>query len=142
MKANPMPQDSLRAVIYVSHATQAFTLDDAVVLGEQARRLNALDGITGLLACNGSAFCQYVEGMPGAIDDLLERLGRDLRHRDLRITFDEPVVARAVPSWEMRVFGRDEWGGFRLSEISAGLPSRMPETLRSAILASTALVVN
>lgn len=136
-----MIQDSLRAVIYVSDATREFAHDDAVMLAERARRLNALDGISGLLACNGRVFCQYIEGMPAAIEDLMERLRRDPRHHNMRITFDEAVVARATPSWEMRIFGRDEWGGFRTRDVRANLSPHMPEAVRSAILASTALVV-
>ena len=135
-----MTDDSLRAIVYVSEATQAIDEDHAIVLAEQARRLNALDGITGMLVCNGTAFCQYVEGSPGAIDDLLARLRRDPRHRDLRITFDQPQAARSTPSWEMRLFGMDAWGGFNARDIGNNLPARMADEVRAAILASTALV--
>ena len=73
------------------------------LLGLQAGRLNALDGITGLLVFNGERFCQTIEGAPAAINDLLARLDRDPRHADVEVIDDTEVEARRFRSWDMQL---------------------------------------
>jgi hypothetical protein len=73
------------------------------LLGLEASRLNALDGVSGLLVFNGTSFCQTIEGAPDAIDALMERLQRDPRHRDIRIIADESIRERRFRSWDMQL---------------------------------------
>jgi hypothetical protein len=72
-------------------------------LGLEAARLNALDGITGLLVYNGERFCQTVEGAPAAIDSLMERLQADSRHHDLAVIDDAVIPQRRFRSWDMQL---------------------------------------
>lgn len=94
---------SLRSVTYTSRAVSPFDDQAFHNLGIEAGRLNALDGITGLLVYNGSRFSQTIEGAPDALDDLIGRLRRDQRHADFLIVEDAPIANRRFRSWDMQV---------------------------------------
>lgn len=94
--------DPLRSLTYVSTPTQPFDPEELHVLANEAARLNALEGITGLLIFNGQRFCQTVEGGVDSIDLLLARLRRDPRHRKLTVTADGIIEARSFGTWRMR----------------------------------------
>lgn len=93
----------LRSVTYVSRASSAMSEAEFTLLGLDAGRLNALDGITGLLVFNGKRFCQTIEGAPAAIDDLLGRLRRDPRHDEFTVVNDEATETRRFRSWDMHL---------------------------------------
>ena len=93
----------LRSVTYVSRVNGPMSELEFTQLGLEAGRLNALDGITGLLVFNGERFCQTIEGAPAAIDDLLARLLRDPRHTNVEVIGDEEVEARRFRSWDMQL---------------------------------------
>src|SRR5689334_25199972 len=93
---------SLRSVTYTSRVVPPFGDNAFQHLGLEAGRLNALDGITGLLVFNGTRFSQTIEGGAEAIDDLIARLQRDPRHTDFQIVSDEPIAARRFRSWDMQ----------------------------------------
>lgn len=95
--------NSLRSLTYASRVSDAMSDTEFTQLGLEAGRLNALDGITGLLVFNGERFCQTIEGAPAAIDDLLTRLHRDPRHTDLIILSDEAASERRFRSWDMQL---------------------------------------
>ena len=98
-----MTGPNLRSLTYVSQATESMDELAFTQLGLEAGRLNALDGITGLLVFNGKSFCQTVEGSREAIDSLVDRLSNDTRHDDLRTLIDEPIAQRRFRSWDMQL---------------------------------------
>ena len=95
--------DRLRSLTYVSRVSDSMSETEFTQLGLEAGRLNALDGITGLLVFNGERFCQTVEGAPAAIDDLLKRLHRDPRHTEIEVVDDEVIEVRRFRSWDMQL---------------------------------------
>lgn len=52
---------------------------------KQARMLNALNAITGVLAFNGECFVQFVEGPSDAVAALAKALAHDPRHTQFTI---------------------------------------------------------
>jgi hypothetical protein len=98
-----MSSIALRSVTYSSRAVLPFGEQDFHRLGLEAARLNALDGITGLLVFNGDGFCQTIEGSPEAIGDLLCRLRHDPRHSAFTILNDEAIQERRFRSWDMQL---------------------------------------
>lgn len=62
---------------------------------------NSRDGITGCLTVVDGQFVQILEGEPGALDLLMERLRGDTRHTDVRVLKRERVAERAFPTWSM-----------------------------------------
>lgn len=94
---------TLRSLTYVSQAAEPMPEEAFNLLGVEASRLNALDGISGLLVFNGASFCQTIEGSPEAVEALLGRLLRDPRHTDVRVIADERVPTRRFRSWDMQL---------------------------------------
>lgn len=126
-----MPDAPLRSLIYVSRADPNLTSDDLDRIHHSAVNLNALDGITGLLAYDGKYFIQYVEGVHDAVADLLDRLGRDPRHSNIDIRSDEPIDERSFPDWSMNLV-RITAGRF---EARDGLDGHLPATASAAVRA-------
>lgn len=93
----------LFALAYTSRATRNLSAEDIARIQSTASRTNALDGVTGLLLFTGTHFAQVVEGAQSAIDELLQRLKADERHRDIRVHFAKPIERRSFPSWDMKV---------------------------------------
>jgi hypothetical protein len=95
--------DGLRSLTYVSRSSGPMSETEFTQLGLEAGRLNALDGITGLLVFNGERFCQTIEGAPAAIDDLLGRLRRDDRHAHVEVIDNGMIETRRFRSWDMQL---------------------------------------
>ena len=93
----------MRQIVYCSITTapngRAPEAIPAIV--REAAPRNGLEGVTGLLYAEGDAFLQAIEGAEESIADLLDRLERDPRHRDLRILVDRDVDTREFGDWTM-----------------------------------------
>ena len=125
----------LKSLVYTSLASLDLRAGDLVAIHETARRLNALDGITGVLVFNGSRFLQMVEGSPEAIDALLERLRADPRHSAIEIRDERTVEARAFPEWSMELVTVSARYLEARDEIGDVLPDSVPAAVRERILA-------
>jgi hypothetical protein len=93
----------LKTLTYTSLARLDLTAEDLAAIHQTARHLNALDGITGLLVFDGARFLQIVEGSEEAIDNLVERLRRDVRHSAFEIRDQRLVQERSFPDWSMEL---------------------------------------
>ncbi|MCR6659691.1 MAG: BLUF domain-containing protein [Asticcacaulis sp.] len=67
---------------------------------------NGRDGITGFLIFDKFHFLQILEGAPEDIQQTLQRIRADPRHRDLTVIADRPVPGRAFTDWAMGGFIR------------------------------------
>lgn len=99
LKTSP---DALEQLIYVSIDTREVTnpIRAADILAE-ARRNNARDDITGVLTFTGGRFIQILEGRNDRLEDLLERLAVDHRHRDMNILARRTITHRDFQGWDM-----------------------------------------
>ena len=131
-----MSQNPLRSLTYFSQAVEPMSDVEFTQLGLEAGRLNALDGITGLLVFNGARFCQTIEGAPEAIDNLLERLARDPRHSEIEIVSDEPIDRRCFRSWDMQFLSVPDDRGVALALASSRLDSEVDVAARAKIYAT------
>ena len=93
---------TLERLIYESSATGSTgsLLNLAAILGE-AQRNNYRDGLTGALAAHEERYIQVIEGPASALDNLLSRLDRDPRHRNIVILDRAPIADRAFGGWAM-----------------------------------------
>jgi Sensors of blue-light using FAD len=91
----------LRSLTYSSWASRALVTSDLERILQSCRVNNGLDGVTGILIYSGGAFVQVLEGAPHALDDALERIRRDTRHRDLTVRDDRLIPERSFPNWDM-----------------------------------------
>lgn len=130
---------SLRSLTYVSQVVDAMSEAEFTQLGLKAARLNALDGITGLLVFNGNRFCQTIEGSPAALDDLLARLRRDDRHAEVEVVQDEAISERRFRSWDMQLLSVPADREQALAIARARLDSHADMAARSKIYEVVAL---
>jgi Sensors of blue-light using FAD len=88
---NPMaPAETSFQLLYVSHLAPG--ADFAVVKGivDVARLRNPAHGITGALLFDGERFCQLIEGAEHEVGALMQSIGRDPRHTNVRVLFSGP----------------------------------------------------
>ena len=100
----------MRQVIYRSITTHPGRLAAAQIpaIIQQAVARNGLEGVTGLLYCEGDSFLQAIEGDQRGMDDLLDRLQSDDRHRDMRVLVDREIDEREFGDWTMAFRDRRE----------------------------------
>ena len=115
---------------YRSRQTQILSEADIYKLLDQASRLNALDGITGLLFISGDSFFQIVEGSHEAIADLKQRLARDPRHQAIETLLEAESDAKLFLGWDMKRVTEDNSARAQMvaSLIS---PRKLPDDVRS-----------
>lgn len=93
--------EPLTFIVYASTAADSFDHDRLVELLTESRTNNARDNITGMLVYRHPDFIQMLEGPDAAVRALLERIGRDPRHTDVRVLLDEQVTERTFSTWSM-----------------------------------------
>jgi hypothetical protein len=124
----------LKTLTYTSRARLDLTDEDLHDILREARALNALDGITGLLVFDGSRFLQIVEGTEEAIDNLMERLRRDRRHNAVEVRDERVVEQRSFAGWTMELV-RVSAGYLRArDEIETKLPANVSPPVRDLAL--------
>jgi hypothetical protein len=124
----------LKTVTYTSLARLDLTGADLADIHATGRRLNALDGVTGLLIFNGTRFVQVIEGGESAIDDLVERLRADDRHSAFEIRDERIVAERAFPDWSMELVTVSARYFEAKEEIAKALPTGLSPAVRELIL--------
>lgn len=126
-----------KALTYTSWARPGIRADEVAAIVTSARVNNPLDGITGILIFNGTAFMQILEGAQSAIDDLVQRLMRDPRHSNVTIRDQRAIDARIFPDWAM-AFARLEDGSFEGEpEVTRALERDLPPALRNIVAGMT-----
>ncbi|MDJ0760743.1 MAG: BLUF domain-containing protein [Woeseiaceae bacterium] len=98
----------MRGVVYVSEALVYFDKMALESLAAEAAALNFDRGITGYLYFEKDRFVQYIEGDDDTIEDLMEVISRDKRHRVLHAVVEHELKERRFPSWHMRQLRRKE----------------------------------
>ncbi|HSB64619.1 MAG TPA: BLUF domain-containing protein [Thermoanaerobaculia bacterium] len=88
-------------LIYSSEATPGLAETELEQMLEESRIRNKAHGITGVLLLVEGAFLQILEGEKDDVDNLMERINRDPRHRGVKVFYEEEVDERAFESWSM-----------------------------------------
>lgn len=88
-------------VTYTSSATRLLSVGQLVELIEQIRPKNERLGVTGLLLYSGGTVVQTLEGDERVVDDLLDVIAVDARHRGVRVLDRRLVAERAFSTWSM-----------------------------------------
>lgn len=93
----------MRQIIYrsITTSTSGRAADDIPDIVREAAPRNGLDGITGLLYSEEDAFLQAIEGPDDSVSDLMARLEKDHRHRDLTVLVDRSIAEREFGDWTM-----------------------------------------
>ena len=91
----------LRRIIYTSQATKELSKRNLLDLLHESRAFNKIDNITGVLLYKQGYFLQVLEGKTKVIDNLIERLIRDSRHKHFKIIQDNSIESRLFQNWRM-----------------------------------------
>ena len=98
-----------RQLLYLSRAKNEMTESDLRILLEEARHLNTVHGITGLLLFADMHFIQCIEGSSEAVAQLAENIRGDVRNEEFSVLIDHHVDERSFDQWSM---------GFKSSSVS------------------------
>lgn len=107
----------MRGVVYVSEALVYFDKMALESLAAEAAALNFDRGITGYLYFEKDRFVQYIEGDEDTIDELMQVITRDKRHRVLHSIVEDGLEERRFPSWHMRQLRRKELCEVKLEHL-------------------------
>jgi class 3 adenylate cyclase len=99
----------MKRLIYISHATRAFTVQEIETIGTASANNNQQNEITGVLLFIQGIFFQILEGKPKDIDRVYGKILKDPRHNEiLCLKAEEHVKTRMFPEWSMRVINFEE----------------------------------
>lgn len=88
-------------LIYSSVSSTPMQMDELEDLLEHAQASNPHHGITGALVYADGYFLQILEGERGAVQDLMARIGKDLRHETIAVLQAAEVQRPAFADWKM-----------------------------------------
>jgi len=91
----------LRSIVYVSTSVLPFTEQQLESLLIEARGLNAISGVTGVLLYHDGNFMQCLEGPTDALQVTYDRILASRRHRNVLALLDMPTAARSFADWQM-----------------------------------------
>ncbi len=91
----------VRQIVYISSSPSRDEPKEIAAILAAARRNNAAEGITGLLAFVDGSFLQVLEGEAGAVSRRFEIIRRDARHSFVIKLLDRDVPERMFPDWSM-----------------------------------------
>ncbi|MEC7118830.1 MAG: BLUF domain-containing protein [Pseudomonadota bacterium] len=106
--------NELMRVTYVSRSTfkpfkaQSGIEPNVARILSQSRRNNLHRHLVGVLYYGNGCFFQCLEGREQDIQNLLESLRKDPRHRDLEILSKEPIEYLSFMDWSMKYVSLDE----------------------------------
>ncbi len=91
---------AVRVLVYASRARRPFGDPELLELLVAARAHNERRGVSGMLVYAAGSFLQQVEGEPGDVEGVWQRIRLDARHHDLRVLADE-TADRTFEDWSM-----------------------------------------
>lgn len=94
-------EHALVSLVYCSSATHPFSEQELADLLAVSRARNSARDITGMLLYRGGEFVQILEGARSDVESLMEIIGRDPRHEDVRVLIEEPLHERRFAEWTM-----------------------------------------
>ena len=131
----------LKILTYTSWARAGLRPDEVAAILSAAKINNPLDGITGLLIFNGTAFMQVLEGSEAAIDGLTARLVGDPRHSNMSIRDSRLIEARSFPNWSMAYLRLDSGEFQGQDEVVKALSRDLPQPVRNIVMGLTQSVL-
>lgn len=91
----------LKRIVYTSAATDLCDQNEIDCILVDSKKLNAENGITGILYFSNNFFIQYFEGVGTEVDSTFSRIERDNRHTDLRVVLQGDTKEREFGDWSM-----------------------------------------
>lgn len=109
-------------IIYSSVSSTPMQLDELEDLLEHAQDTNEVDGITGALVYADGHFLQILEGDRSAVERLMMRISKDLRHETIVVLQAGDIPAATFPDWTMAYVSAtpeqiSQWAGLSSTSI-------------------------
>lgn len=123
----------LKSLTYTSWARSTISDTDVDAILRSARTNNPLDGLTGVLIFNGSAFMQVLEGAEAAVDEMTRRLSTDPRHFNMHVREQRLISERAFPDWSMAYLRLEEQEFVGEAAVERALRRNLPDSTRNII---------
>lgn len=86
---------------YLSRAAEPFEEQELFQLIDHSQRNNKARGLSGMLVYNSGYFLQLLEGPEATVESLMETIGRDPRHVEIKRVFERHTSQRIFGSWYM-----------------------------------------
>lgn len=123
----------LKSLTYTSWATPGLLPADVESILQSARTNNPLQGLSGLLIFNGSAFLQILEGVEPAVDELFGQLRRDRRHSNMSVRDERMIERRSFPDWAMAYLRLEDGRFVGESAVERALTRDVPPNLLNIV---------
>lgn len=95
-----------------------------------SRGRNAELDVTGALVFTERNFAQYLEGPEAGVDALMDSIGRDPRHSEVRVVYRRPLRQRLFPTWALAYAGPSTFVAGHV--LSVGEAQATPAALKAA----------
>lgn len=91
--------DKLKIVVFIScFSNKQDTLVDEVI--EICNNFNNAHNLKGMLITNGEDILQCIQGGQEIVDNLVDRIKRDNRHRQMNIVYDKCIQDEIFTDWK------------------------------------------
>jgi hypothetical protein len=122
---------SVFKVVYRSraawHADQSRNEADIEHIITVSRAWNADRGLTGALLVSSYGYAQVLEGPPGEVKTLFERIRVDRRHRDLELLYHDEHPERDFGNWAMALVSPSGQSDIELAATSYRFDVEVPD---------------
>ena len=88
-------------ISYISSASPPMSTKELLGLLQQCRENNASRGVTGMLLYANGTFLQVLEGAEEVVDELVEIIKKDPRHKNIQMLYRKPIERREYSDWSM-----------------------------------------
>lgn len=95
--------------ISVSSASNPLPDHELMNIKAQSKTACEKSGLTGLMVFHRNTFIHYYEGEKKAVQKMLASVGKDKRHKDVKLLNEGDLKERQFPNWsmELRVLDKD-----------------------------------
>jgi len=97
----------LYKVIYSSEQTRPISKEDLADIIAASVRNNQRSSISGCLLYHGNYFAQVLEGSENHLVELIKKLRRDARHKNMNVSSMNSISERTFGSWHMTLASND-----------------------------------
>jgi hypothetical protein len=91
----------MKNLVYVSTARTMLSDDALFDILALARKNNHERNVTGVLLYSEGTFIQVLEGANGDVDAIFKKIEQDVRHKNVIVLMNEPLLERNFPNWWM-----------------------------------------
>ncbi len=90
------------SLAYISNSSKRYTDDELKHMLKDFQRRNATQNISGVLLYNGAGtFIQVIEGEEKPIDELFNKIKRDIRHKNVYCLRRAVIKEKSFVNWKM-----------------------------------------